>query len=389
MHLDPQNCIMKFLNKTRLGTVVLVLVALLAFFGWHQRNASTPPVSTNARSQADHIEVAATDVLTLSEQDLALGMAVSGSLRAVQSAWVKSRVAGELQEFKLREGDAVKAGQVLGRIDPVEFERKYKQALEQAQAARSQVDIAQKQFENNQALVQQGFISKTALDTSLYTLQSAQATLRAAQAGADVAHKLLDDSVLRAPLSGLVATRSSQNGERLPIDSKIVEIVDLSQMEVEASLSPADASQIQVGQSALLQVEGFERALPARVTRINPSVQAGSRNVLAYLQLNAQPGLRQGLFAQGQIGTRQVHGLALPVTAVRTDQSVPYVQWIDGDKVAHARIQQGARGNRVSDPDGEAWVTLEGLPAGTRVLSGHLGRLREGLEVRQTEMKAN
>ena len=380
---------MKFLNKTRLGTVLLVLVALLAFFGWRQRNASTPPMSTNARSQADHIEVAATDVLTLSEQDLALGVAVSGSLRAVQSAWVKSRVAGELQEFKLREGDAVKAGQVLGRIDPVEFERKYKQALEQAQAARSQVDIAQKQFENNQALVQQGFISKTALDTSLYTLQSAQATLRAAQAGADVAHKLLDDSVLRAPLSGLVATRSAQNGERLPIDSKIVEIVDLSQMEVEASLSPADASQIQVGQSALLQVEGFERALPARVTRINPSVQAGSRNVLAYLQLEAQPGLRQGLFAQGQIGTRQVHGLSLPVTAVRTDQSVPYVQWIDGDKVAHARIQQGARGNRVSDPDGEAWLTLEGLPAGTRVLSGHLGRLREGLQVRQTEMKAN
>jgi RND family efflux transporter MFP subunit len=380
---------MKFFNLTRLGAVLLVLLALLAYFGWRQRSGHAPQVSASATPPADHIEVADTDVLTLGEHDLALGVAVSGSLRAVQSAWVKARVAGELQDFKLREGDAVKAGQVLGRIDPIEFERKYKQALEQAQAARSQVDIAQKQYENNQALVQQGFISKTALDTSLFTLQSAQATLRAAQAGADVAHKSLDDSVLRAPLSGLVATRSAQHGERLAIDTKIVEIVDLSQMEIEASLSPADASLIQVGQSALMQVEGFQRALPARVTRINPSVQVGSRNVLAYLQLNAQPGLRQGLFAQGQIGTAQVHGLALPVTAVRTDQSVPYVQWIDGDQVAYARIQQGARGSRANDPDGESWVNVDGLPAGTRVLAGHLGRLREGLKVRQTAMKAN
>ena len=74
--------------------------------------------------------------------------------------------------------------------------------------------------------------------------------------------------------------------------------------------------------------------------------------------------LRQGLFAQGQIGTQQVRGLALPVTAVRTDQSVPYVQWIDGDKVAHARIQPGPRGNKTRDPDGEAWVKVDGLPAG-------------------------
>jgi RND family efflux transporter MFP subunit len=381
--------IMKLSQKTRWWAVLLALLTLLAYFGWRQRSGQAPQVGTSATTPADHIEVADTDVLTLGEHDLTWGVAVSGNLRAVHSAWVKARVAGELQDFKLREGDAVKAGQVLGRIDPIEFERKYKQALEQAQAARSQVDIAQKQFENNQALVQQGFISKTALDTSLYTLQSAQATLRAAQAGADVAHKSLDDSVLRAPLSGLVATRSSQNGERLGIDTKIVEIVDLNQMEVEASLSPADASQIQVGQSALLQIEGFERAMPARVSRINPSVQVGSRNVLAYLQLNAQIGLRQGLFAQGQIGTTQVHGLALPVTAMRTDQSVPYVQWIDGDKVAHARIQQGARGNLTDDPDGEVWVKVDGLPAGTRVLAGHLGRLREGLQVRQTAMKAN
>jgi RND family efflux transporter MFP subunit len=365
-----------------------VVLALLAAWGIKQRSLTTP-APTGAKTQADHIEVAETDVLTLGEQELLQGVSVSGTLRAVQSAWVKARVAGELQEFRVREGDSVKAGQVLGRIDPTEYERRYRQAQEQAQAAKSQVDIAQKQYDNNQALVQQGFISKTALDTSLFSLQSAQASLRAAQAGAEVAHKSLDDSVLRAPFSGMVATRGSQNGERLAIDTRVVEIVDLSQLEIEASLSPADASQIQVGQAARMQVEGWTDPVSAKVTRINPSVQVGSRNVLAYLKLPTQNGMRQGLFAQGQIGVAQVKGLAVPVTTVRTDQSVPYVQWVDGDKVAYAQIKQGPRGTRASDPDGEAWVQIEGLPAGTQILAGHLGRLREGLAVRKTAMKGN
>ena len=377
---------MKINKKIVLAALVLTL---LAAWGIRQRSQTAPAKPAGANAQADHIEVAETDVMTLGEQELTQGVVVSGTLRAVQSAWVKARVAGELQEFKVREGDSVKAGQVLGRIDPTEYERRYRQAQEQAIAAKSQVDIAQKQYDNNQALVQQGFISKTALDTSLFSLQSAQATLRAAQAGAEVAHKSLEDSVLRAPFSGLVATRGSQNGERLAIDARVVEIVDLNQLEVEANLSPADASQIQVGQSARLQVEGQNHPLLAKVTRINPSVQVGSRNVLAYLQLPAQAGLRQGLFAQGQIGIAQVKGLAVPVTTVRTDQSVPYVQWVNGDKVAYAQIRQGARGALANDPDGEIWVHIEGLPAGTQVLAGHLGRLREGLAVRKTALKGN
>jgi len=124
-----------------------VVLALLAVWSIQQRSLTTP-AATGAKTQADHIEVAETDVLTLAEQELLQGVSVSGTLRAVQSAWVKARVAGELQEFRVREGDSVKAGQVLGRIDPTEYERRYRQAQEQAQAAKSQVDIAQKQYDN-------------------------------------------------------------------------------------------------------------------------------------------------------------------------------------------------------------------------------------------------
>jgi RND family efflux transporter MFP subunit len=378
------------MKATKWGGLVLALVLVLALtWGLRQRAAAPVPPVPAPGAQSDHIEVASTDLLILQEQTLSEGVPVSGSLKAVQSAWVKARVAGELQDFRVREGDSVKAGQVLGRIDPTEYERRWRQAQEQAQAAKAQVEIAQKQYDNNSALVQQGFISKTALDTSLFSLQSAQATLRAAQAGADVAQKALDDSVLRAPLSGQVASRGAQNGERLAIDTKVVEVIDLSQLELEATLSPADAARVQVGQAARLQVEGTAGPIMARVSRINPSVQPGSRNVLTYLQVQSAVGLRQGLFAQGQIGTAQTRALSLPLSAVRTDQSVPYVQWVEDGKVRHAGIQIGTQARLASQPDGQEWVQIEGLNAGVTVLAGHLGRLREGLQVRTTSGKGN
>ncbi len=378
------------MKATKWGGLVLALVLALALI-WGLRQRAPAPASPAPApgAQSDHIEVASTDLLILQEQTLSEGVPVSGSLKAVQSAWVKARVAGELQDFRVREGDSVKAGQVLGRIDPTEYERRWRQAQEQAQAAKAQVEIAQKQYDNNSALVQQGFISKTALDTSLFSLQSAQATLRAAQAGADVAQKALDDSVLRAPLSGQVASRGAQNGERLAIDTKVVEVIDLSQLELEATLSPADAARVQVGQAARLQVEGSAGLIMARVTRINPSVQPGSRNVLTYLQVQPTVGLRQGLFAQGQIGTAQTRALSLPLSAVRTDLSVPYVQWVEDGKVRHAGIQVGTKARLASQPDGQEWVQIEGLNAGVTVLAGHLGRLREGLQVRTTRGKGN
>ena len=372
------------------GLWLVLIVAATVWFVQRQRSAApaaTPANSTAA--QSDHIEVAAGDLVLLQEQTLTEGVSVSGSLRAVQSAWVKARVAGELQDFQLREGDAVKAGQVMGRIDPTEFERRLRQAQEQAEAAKGQVEIAKKQYDNNAALVDQGFISKTALDTSLFSLQSAQANLRAAQAGADVARKSLEDSVLRSPITGWIAARGAQNGERLGIDAKVAEVVDLSQLELEANLSPADAAKVRVGQSARLQVEGMGSPVTAKVTRINPSVQAGSRNVLAYLQVPSQAGMRQGLFAQGQIGATQIHSPALPLTVVRTDQSSPYVQWVNNGHVNYAQVKLGLRGPRVEQTDGEIWVQVEGLPVGASVLAGHLGRLREGLSVRTTSPKGN
>ncbi len=367
-------------SRRRLVWAMLALALLaLALFGWrgYQARKSAAPAAASA-PRATVIELAPTDVATARVVDLQTGLPVSGTLKAVQTALVKARVPGELQGLTVREGDAVQAGQVLARIDSSDHADRLRQAEQQASAAQAQVAIAQRQYDNNAALVQRGFISQTALDTSLSNLNAAQATYRAARAGAEVARKSVSDTVVRAPIAGQIARRVAQPGERVVPEAPIVEIVDLRQLEVEAALSPADSVAVRVGQNATLHIEGVAQPVTATVARINPSAQAGSRSVLVYLTVAPQPGLRQGLFAQGELATARLQALAVPLDAVRTDKPTPYVQVAADGHIAHQPVRTGARGA----VDGQLWVAVEGVAGGAQVLRGSAGALREGTAVR-------
>ncbi|MDB5897473.1 MAG: efflux transporter periplasmic adaptor subunit [Ramlibacter sp.] len=367
--------------KWWLAALVLVLVAAGAYRVISGRRAQQVAGAEAAAQRAQPvIELAAGDVVKAEVRDLQRGLPVSGSLKAVQSAFVKARTSGELQGLTLREGDTVKTGEIVARVDVEEGRARMRQAQQQADAAQAQIDIAQRQFNNNKALVEQGFISKSSLDTSLNNLAAAQATHKAALAAVDVTRKAVEDAVLRAPISGVVAQRLAQPGERVAVDARVIEIVDLSRLELEASLSAADSVEVRVGQDAVLRVEGSSRAIPARVARINPSAQAGSRSVLAYLVLADTAGLRQGLFAQGTVATARASTLGVPLSAVRTDKPSPYVQVVEDGKVAHKPVTLGVRG----EADKESWVAVEGVQAGAAVLRGHVGALREGTLVRFT-----
>ncbi len=324
------------------------------------------------------LELAAADVLRVQTLELVQSLAIAGPLRASNSAFVKARVAGELQGLVLREGDRVSAGQVIARIDATESQARVRQAQQQAEAARAQVDIARRSFDNNRSLVDQGFISKTALDTSAASLAAAEASFRAAQAGADLANKSLEDTVLRAPMAGVVAQRLAQPGERLAVDTRIVEIVDLSRLELEASLSPADSLLVRPGQEAVLSIEGASQTLSAKVLRVNPSAVAGSRAVLAYLAVQSNPGLRQGLFVQGRLSVGTLQLLAIPLAAVRTDKPLPYVLLIQDGAVVHQTVELGARGEQAD----QTMVGIKGLPERAVILSGTLGSQRAGTRVK-------
>ena len=362
--------------KTALVLLTLIAVVALGWRGYAARQTTRQAQSAPVKDPV--IELSAIDLATAHVVELTSGLPISGALKAVNSAIVKARVPGELQGLTVREGDRVEAGQVIARVESTEYADRVRQAQQQADAAKAQVEIAQRQVDNNAALVRQGFISKTAADNSLASLNTAQANHRAAQAGIDVLRKSLADTVLRAPISGQVSQRLAQPGERVAPEARIVEIVDLSRLELEASISPADSVAVRVGQQALLRIEGVAQPVAATVARINPSAQAGSRSVLIYLTVAAQPGLRQGLFAQGQLATETQRALAVPLNAVRTDKPLPYVQVVEGDRIAHRTVQTGVRG----EVDGELWVAVQGVADGARLLRGAAGVVREGTQVK-------
>ena len=380
------------------ATVVLAAAAFAARTHFNRAATGSSAVGTPTKPSTGNapaepvIELSAGDVARAAFAELSAPLSVSGSLKAVNSATVKAKVAAELKSLTVREGERVQAGQLLGVLDSTEFDLRLRQAEEQATAAETQLEIAQRTLDNNKALVNQGFISRNALDTSSSTMSGAQASLQAARAAAEITRKAVRDTRIVAPISGLIAQRFVQAGERVALDARILEIVDLDKLELEASVPPEDVVSLRVGQLATVVVDGLTQAVPARVVRINPSAQTGSRSVLAYLALDSSPTLRQGLFARATVELQRKKALVVPASAVRYDQAQPYVLLLQAGQAQQRRVSTGLRGNvstaaalgqagngtatRATD---EAVLEItSGVSEGDVVLRGSVGTLRSG-----------
>jgi RND family efflux transporter MFP subunit len=341
--------------------------------------AASAAAATAAAQPA--VELAATDIGRAERAELTQTLAVSGSLKAVQSAFVKARVAAELKTLTVREGDRVGAGQLIGQLDTTEYDWRLRQAEDQAASAAAQLEIAEKTLANNKALVDQGFISRNALDTSVSNAAAARAALQAARAAAEIARKAVRDGEVRAPIGGLVAQRLVQPGERVSVDTRLVEIVDLSRIELEAAVAPEDVTGVRVGQAARVTIDGLAEPVPAKVVRINPSASAGTRAVMTYLLLDSHPALRQGLFGRAAVELERTSALVVPASAVRFDQAQPYVMAVQQGIAVERPVALGRRGDARFDATLSPEAAVEaasGLEPGALVLRGTVGNLRAG-----------
>ena len=365
--------------------VIALIIAVIAGFvlrAVKQRRAQAEAAAAPA-SAPSALELGAADVTTARTLELSRTLPVSGGLKAVNSAIVKARVAAEVKTLTVREGDAVKAGQVIGRLDTSEFELRVRQAEQAAVSARTQLDIAKRALDNNRALVAQGFISPTGLETSVSNEAGAQASYQAAMAAAGLARKSRADALLVAPINGIVSQRLVQPGERVAVDAKLLEVVDLSRLELEAAVAPEDVGGVQVGQLARLSIDGLSEPAIAKVARINPSTQAGTRAVMVYLALEPQAGLRQGLFGRGGIEVQRKTALLVPLSAVRVDQAQPYVLAIVAGKIERRTVGLGLRGEARLDGKLDSAVEITaGVTEGTLLLRATAGALRDGTAVR-------
>ncbi len=369
---------LSFFKRRSVLLIVVVVIVLVAFMATRKRPAAPAAV---VEKPAQALEFLPGDIAVTGVESLRQVLPLSGALRALNQVSVKAKVGGEVREVLVRAGEAVSAGQVLIRMDTSEYQAKVEQAKGALVASRGQLDIATKARDNNLALLDKGFISRNAFDNAASQFDIAKANVDTARGALDVAQKALDDTVIKAPISGMISSRTIEPGEKIAIDNKLLEVVDLRQMELEAPVPTADILKVQLGQEVLVRVEGLPDAVSGKVVRINPATQSGSRSIMVYVRIdNPQGLLRAGMFADASLTLdKRDNVLTVPQTAIRNDGDKSYVYAIENGKLARRDVAPGLHG---IDSKGNAVEISSGLQSGARIVKANLGNLNSGTPVR-------
>lgn len=321
------------------------------------------------------------DVVTVGSGEVNKLLSLSGALRAYNQAQVKARVAGEVREVLVREGESVQLGQILVKMDTSDYDARLVQAQGSLAAANGQLEIARQARDNNKILLDKAFISQNSYDNAKNQYAIALANVNSAKGAVAVAQKALADTVIRAPIAGLISSRSVQPGEKVSPDFRLLEVLDLRTMEMEAPVPTQDIACIQIEQAVQLKIEGIAHTVNGKVSRINPATTLGSRSIMTYIQIpNADGALRSGMFAEAQIVVEQQHGvLIIPQTAVRNENGNNFVYAIENNSLQQKPVKLGLSG----DSAGIASVEVRsGLSKGAQLVKTNLGSLRAGIAVK-------
>ncbi len=320
---------------------------------------------------------AATDIVRLASHRLSVELAMPGTVQAYNQATVRSKLSAEVRRLPVREGDRVAAGQVIAEFDTAQLRNQLAERQATLESARATLAQTERTRASNAQLVKQSFISKNAFDTADDAYRAQAAAVQAAEAQLAQTQLLLSDAVVRAPISGQVAKRFVQPGEKVAFDAPLLHVVDLSRLEVQAQAPVADVARIAQGAEVEVEIEGLTgRPYKGRIDRINPATEAGSRMIAVYVMLPNDDGrLRGGMFAKVRL---QVGGEApvpaLPVTAVQDDRGQSYVWIIADGKLARRNVVTGARDERAQRIEISA-----GLNGDEQVIGTKFDNLREGM----------
>ncbi|MDB5754786.1 MAG: efflux transporter periplasmic adaptor subunit, partial [Massilia sp.] len=280
-----------------------LLIVLLAAGGWFYMQKSKAGAAPAKSAQAapgkdgpkvDVYELSSGDVTAVEARELRLNLPLSGSLAPQEQATVKSKVSGVVLETMVQEGMNVAAGQIIARLDAADQRARVAQQQAALDEANARLSLAKKNNANSQALLKQNYISQNSYDTTQNSVELAQASVNAMQAQLEMARIALADTVIRAPLAGVVSKRHAQAGEKVAPDMPIFTIVNLRQLTLEAQVPASEVPRVKVGQEVQFKVDGFQqRAFVGKVARINPTTEAGSRSMLVYVSVdNSDAALR-------------------------------------------------------------------------------------------------
>src|SRR6185436_18241197 len=331
--------------------VIVALVALLVVGGISGAIAMRVAKKAAESRENDNkapvtLEFAPADLAVVAPTTLGKRLPVSGTMQPVRQATVKAKVSGDVRVITVRDGDTVQAGQMLVRVDTADLDAKLIERQGQLESAKAQFALAEKTLSTNQKLLKQNFISQTAFDSSESSLNVSRGSVMSAEAQVRLAQNALKDSVATAPLSGIVAKRHVQPGEKVAFDTPLVTVVDLKEIELQAMVPSIDIPELKVGMTVDLTVDGFgERKFTGRIERINPATEPGTRAIFVFVGIpNPNSDLRGGMFATGRIALASgAPVMSLPLSAVRSEAGQTFVWAIEDGKLVRRMVVIGRR----------------------------------------------
>lgn len=355
-------------------------------FAWKNGKGTTPGGGGPAVAKAADrpLELIPAEVHTIKPRGLVDVVRFTGTTQPIDQTIVKGRVAGRLAEVLVREGDRVTEGQVLARFETTELQAKMNERQSALEAARADARWTARDRSDKETLANRNIVSQSAADQARATADNRASMVAVAEAQLDVARKNLADAEVKAPFDGVVGERIANQGESLPIDGKILALLDTSHVEISAQMPAADVIRMKVGQTAQVTLEGFgDRVFNGKITRISPTTQAGSRSIPVYVEItDRHEALRGGLFGTGSVTVQEKgHALAVPASAMRKDDQGEYVLIVEDGTLVRKPVGAVRTWSR-----GEL-VEVKGLESGMTVVSAPLPGLHAGQKVKIVETR--
>lgn len=360
-------------------SAVLGAVASLALACRRDEPAAPPPPPA--------VQLAPGDVVVARTATLETGPLVSGTLEAAQSATVRAQVGGTVRTVGPELGQSVTRGTVLARIDARGLGDVASSTRTQVAAARAQLEVARREAERTRTLVEAGAIARRELEQAETQVAAHQAALGQALAQRATAQQQLDDTVVRAPVSGVVAQREVNAGDVVAPGATLYQIIDPSSVRLSASVPSDQLGALAVGQPVRFTVHGYpDQTFTGALSRIAPAADPATKQVAILVDIpNPTHRLLAGLFARGRITAQTATGVVVPAAAIDSRGETPSVLRIatspsapsparspaaagsasatPGTVVERVPVQLGLR-----DPLREE-VVVTGIAAGTRVLA--------------------
>lgn len=352
--------------------LVVTVAAVGGFFGFKayaakQAEAASAKAGGKDGKKADPtLALAAVDVATAGPATLLQTLSVAGTVDASKQAVLRSRHAGTATGMVKRAGDKVQAGERLARVDSEELRLRISERDAMLKQTQAQLSVAESTRAQQRSLSDRGFISKAAFDSAESNYISARSAFDTARTSMDIAKAALAETVLTAPISGVISKRTVEPGERVGNEMAVFTIIDPTSLEVVVPVAAERVAELKMGQIAKFQLDAGGAQIEGKLSRIIPTTGSAARTVETRFSLPANSAIPAGAFLSGQLQLAQSTApITIPRIALKTDVNGSYVWVVRDAKAAKVRVKIEAN----SDATNPLVPIADGLSAGATVLT--------------------